>query len=176
MKAISIACSCIIALALGLSAEILNGTVDVTQSNYTWSYTVFDTEPAGSVNFIYSFDVAVDAPVQVISSPLNWAFDSDNATYVYWYDTDSAPYPDDIAPGASLGGFVLSSPGSGSDLLGDTLAAWDHSLDQPGASVDSTVSAPVPSLPPSLSPEPSTGLMVAGCLLLLGSWKRTRKR
>jgi hypothetical protein len=177
MKELLIACGGVIALALSLSAEMLNGTVEVTQPDaYTWSYTVFNTEPSNSVNFIYSFEVEVNAPVQVISSPLNWAFDSDNATYVYWYDTDSAPYPDDIAPGASLGEFVLSSPGSGSALLGDTLDSWDHSLDQAGPSVDGTVLAPAPSLPPSQSPEPDTGLMLSVCLLLLGGWRRKRKR
>src|SRR2546421_333723 len=68
-----------------------------------WSYIIFNDEPAGSPNYIYDLQLTVNAPIEVTATPPGWAVDTDNISFVFWFNTDLAlPYPHDIAPGSSV--------------------------------------------------------------------------
>ncbi len=149
--------SCVVSIPLYGSALDAAVTVDLTQAG-TWSYTVINAEPPGSPNYIFTFLVDIDAPVVVTSIPEGWGVDTNNTTFVIWFNTDAAlPYPHDIAPGSSLGGFSISSPDALSSLQFSTLASWDHAQDQPGPLSNPQLTtapsspAPEPSLYPALA-------------------------
>lgn len=135
-----------------------------------WSYTVFNDEQPGSPNYIAAFVLTVDGPISVTGTPDGWAVSTDNVSAVLWYNPDAAlPYPHDIAPQSSLGGFVITSPGAFSaSLLADALF-WDHSTNEvAGFSDDLFIASP------TVVPEAgTTALMVAPLFLLL--FIRTRK-
>lgn len=163
--------TCLVLVVL-LSGRILEAglisNVTVAAGPPIWSYTLVNSEPADSPNFISTFSLAVNAPVTVTGTPAGWDFSTDNASFVFWFNTDPAlPYPNDIAPGTSLGGFSLTSTTTSSDLLSYGLTGWDHTLDQPGPTVSGTVLSPSVSAPAS-SPEPGTSwlLMAGGSLAL----------
>ena len=148
-----------------LTADTLSAHVSVdTSTAGVWSYTVFNDEPTGSPNYVTAFNLNVDAPVTVTGIPAGWDVDTNNTTFVFWFNTDAVlPYPHDIAPGSSLGGFMISSPGSVSDVITATAVSWDHSLDQPGPTSDL-----LSVLGPASVPEPSSSLLfVAGTLMWL---------
>ena len=85
-------------------------TTDVSQPG-TWSYTAHNDEPPGSPLFISSFLVVLNGPILVFGSPDGWTTETDYISYVLWFNLDTAlPYPHDIAPGESLGGFFIQSP------------------------------------------------------------------
>src|SRR5688572_4615212 len=88
-----------------VGAQTLSSHVDVSSGPPTWSYTVFNDEPAGSEDHIKFFALDVQAPITVTGTPAGWNFDTDGMTFVLWFNEDPAPpYPNDIAPGTSLGG------------------------------------------------------------------------
>jgi hypothetical protein len=137
----------------------LSGHTSVTTSPSTWSYTVFDDEAAGSSNYVGYFTLAVNAPVQVTGTPAGWTSDTDGSTYVLWYNTDTTlPYPHDIAPGSSLGGFAITSTVTTSDTLEYDLDSWDHSQDAPGPGTQGRVLAPSIVSAPDPSPLLALGL------------------
>ncbi len=163
-------------LAGNARATAIAAHVATSISPGLWSYTIFNDEPLGSPNYLAAFTISVNAPVLVSASPTGWTSFTDNLTFVSWYNTDaSLPYPNDVAPGASLSGFGLSSSVPDSALLPATLVAWDHVLDVPGPfSQDLTADAPS-------TPEPATVSLVAGLVLTFGVRKvaglyLTRKR
>jgi len=146
-----------------LKADSLSAYVQVSQpDSATWSYTLYNSEVTTSPNFIDEFDLAVDAPISYVAAPSGWDFVTDFATYVDWFSgDDSLPYPDDIPPGGSLGGFGLNAPGATGSLLAITVSSWDQTLDQPGLVFDGNISSPTtaPTTGPSTSPEGGTFLM-----------------
>ena len=161
--------SCLVVVAMMFSSRLLLAgliaDVTVAAGPPIWSYTLFNNEPADSPNFISSFSLAVNAPITVIGTPAGWDFSTDNSTFVFWFNADvSLPYPNDVAPGASLGGVSLSSTATSSELLSYGLSGWDHTLDEPGPTVSGTVLAPSVSGPLS-TPEPS-GVTLFGSGLL----------
>lgn len=114
------------------SEELLARLVASTTPNY-WNYTLFNDEPAGSSQKIATLSLSINAPVTVTGTPTGWASDTDGATYVMWIATDLlAPYPNHVAPGASLSGFQLMSPRAGSEATGASVIAWNHAADQAG--------------------------------------------
>ena len=140
--------------------------IDTSVTGNDWSYTLFNDELAGSPNYASFFDMTVNAPFNVVSSPAGWTYQTDNSTYVLWSNTDAAlPYPHDVAPGTSLGGFEISSTVTTSANLSVTIYSWDHSQDAPGPVADGT--ALVPNSPAPI-PEAST-FASFGVLLFLGS-------
>ena len=85
-------------------------TTDVSQPG-TWFYTAFNDEPPGSPLFISSFAVVLNGPILVFGAPDGWTTETDYISHVLWFNLDTAlPYPHDIAPGESLGGFFIESP------------------------------------------------------------------
>jgi hypothetical protein len=117
--------------------------VEVAAGPPSWSYTLFNDEPAESPQFIKFFQLDVGAPFTVTGTPAGWGFDTDGSSYVLWFNTDEQlPYPNDVAPGASLGGFEIESaaPDSVSSPFG--LVAWDHDTDQAGLVTLGEVLAP----------------------------------
>jgi hypothetical protein len=119
----------------------------------TWSYTLFNDEIQGSTNYLSTFTLTINAPVTITGSPDGWNFTTDNMTYVYWFNQDATlPYPHDIAPGASLGGFTLSSILGVSQAASATITAWDHLADAPGPSVSKSTLSPY--APSASTPEP----------------------
>ena len=103
-------------------------TVDEVLS--TWSYTVFNDEPSGSQRFVNAISLDMAAPFTV-TAPAGWAVNTDNFFYVLWYATDQQlPYPHQIAPGASLGGFQIQSPRRNSEGRAFSITSWNHQSDQ----------------------------------------------
>jgi hypothetical protein len=149
----------------------LISNVTVAAGPPIWSYTLVNAEPANSPNFISSFSLAVDAPITVTGTPAGWDFSTDNTTFVFWFNADPVlPYPNDVAPGTSLGGFSLTSTTMSSDLLSYGLTGWDHSLDEPGPTTAGTVLAP--SVSESVStPEPVTFVLLFPVLVAIG-WRQ----
>lgn len=153
-------------LSIQAASAQLNAHVDVTQSPSTWTYTLINEEAINSPDFIGGFTLSVDAPITLIGAPDGWSYQSDNLSYVYWFNTDTAlPYPHDVAPGSSLGGFTIQSDISTSYSLSETLDAWDHTQDASGPSVAGNVLAP--SSRPSPVPEASTAISVGVGVLLM---------
>src|ERR1035441_10862708 len=135
-----------LATVLAFSAEpifagpILEAHGAVSTGPTVWTYTVFNDQAPGDPNYISSFVLEVAAPVFAITAPDGWISITDNISYVQWFNTDpTLPYPHDIAPGASLGGFSLSSTMAFSEMLSYGLSGWDHTLDEPGPSVSGTI-------------------------------------
>lgn len=132
-----------------------------------WSYTVFNDEMPGSPQYIAQFFVLVGAPITVTGTADGWIVTTDYLSYVEWTSADATPpYPHDIAPGSSLGGFQISSPGALSTASIGSAQAWDHALDVAGATSDALlVDAPV------TVPEPGPAFLAP---LLLLAWRYRR--
>ena len=145
-------------------AQNLNATtaVQVTPQG-SWMYTLNNNEASTSDNWLTSFYLPINAPVSNVTSPINWTVDTDGASYVLWSDPESYPYPDDVAPGASLSGFSFISQSLGGNVL-STVSSWNHASDNAGPTVDLQVLSPgsAPSVP-----EASTWQSL-GLLILLG--------
>src|SRR5262249_28997305 len=128
-------CFGLFALLFGMqqaNAQLL-AHAELNQSGSVFSYTVFNDEPAGSPNFLSTFHLTVNAPITVTGIPIGWDFATDNSTYVDWFNTDSTlPYPHDVAPGTSLGGFTVESTVDTTDTLDYTVTTWDHTADSSG--------------------------------------------
>ena len=140
--------------SIGQAHAQLNSHVEVTVGASVWTYTLLNDEPAPSNNFITNYLLAVDAPVTVLSSPAGWDYQTDNSSYVFWFNTDLAlPYPHDIAPGSSLDGFSIGSTSVTSASQEYNISSWDHNQDAPGSVASGTVLAPST---PAAVPEPST--------------------
>jgi hypothetical protein len=168
-------CRLLALFALSFSSHLLQAgliaDVTATAGPSVWSYTLLNNESADSSFFISSFILTVNAPVTVVATPAGWDFSTDNATFVFWFDTDPVlPYPDDVAPSSSLGGFSVSSTASFSELLSYGLSGWDHTLDQPGPTTDGTVLAPSESAPTSI-PEPNSLILTACCPFAYLAWR-----
>jgi hypothetical protein len=114
---------------VALLAAHVQVSVDLVAS--TWSYTVFNDEPAGSQRFINAVSIDMTAPFTVTKTPSGWAVDTDNFSYVLWLAVDVAvPYPNHIAPQASLGGFQIMSARGSSESKGLSITSWNHQTDQ----------------------------------------------
>lgn len=113
--------------------RLLKARVEVAAAAGVWSYTLFNDEAPDSSQFINAFSLDIVAPVTVTGTPEGWDVLTDNASFVLWFATDQeAPYPQHIAPGASLGGFVIQSPRINSETTGVSITSWDHQNDQAG--------------------------------------------
>jgi hypothetical protein len=175
MKVLAIVVIIVVVTASRAKADLL-ATVSVSPGPTTWSYLISNDEPGNSSNFISSFTLSVNAPVTVIGTPTGWDFSTDGSTFVSWFNLDaSLPYPHDVAPGKSLGGFSLTSTGLFSDLLGYGLTGWDHSLDQPGPDAVGVVLSPSVSPPVSSVPEPSFASIVTILAALVILFRSSQK-
>lgn len=162
----------LLAGCMAADAQVISH-IGVTTGISTWSYMVYDDELTGSPNYIGYFTLSVNAPVQVTGTPVGWTYDTDGSSYVSWHNTDLAlPYPHDIAPGSSLGGFSIESTVTTSALSGYDLSSWDHTQDAPGPDAVGSVLAPDA---PTPVPEISTWQSL-GALLLLGGLVAVRRR
>src|SRR4051794_36828252 len=135
-------------------------TTDVSQPG-TWFYTAFNDEPPGSPLFISSFAVVLNGPILVFGAPVGWTTETDYISHVLWFNLDIAlPYPHDIAPGESLGGFFVEGPSSVGPSVAQA-AGWNHALDELGPLSDNvSVLAPASAVPePALWPLVLTGLL-----------------
>ena len=176
MQRLSLTLLVLIALAVTLhplSASILAANITTNLSvPDVWTYTVINNETAGSSNFVDQFSIAINAAVTVSAEPVGWDYQIglvNGINSITFFSNDPST---DLAPGLSLGGFSLSSPGS-TDVLGTAdVNSWDHTADAPGPnSVAFQVDTPSDPVP-----EPWTGSMV-GLALLTGSfWLRKKSR
>ena len=115
-------------------------------------------------------------PLRVVTAPLGWDFVTDYANYVDSFSGDtSLPFPDDIAPGASLSGFSIFAPGDGSTTATYSLTTWDSSLGVSGAMSQGVGLGPGPTPKPSEMPESGT-LSLASCFLLAAAGLRIAKK
>lgn len=177
MKRASIFAVCVLMILYGkvAQAQHLASHIDVSVNSSIWTYTLINDEPSNSPNYINSFNLAVDAPITVINTPSGWDYQTDNSSYVLWFNTDNAlPYPHDVAPATSLGGFEIGSPNAASAAQVAGLDAWDHFADAPGTTVTTTVLAPTSA---NAVPEPSSmAVLILGlmglALLMLNAHRR----
>ena len=89
---------------------------------------------------------------------------------ITWWSNDSST---DLAPGASLGGFSISSPGASNVLGNADVNSWDHNAECSGAKLGDHSGGD--SFRRQV-PEPWTGSTV-GLSLLVGSfWLRKKSR
>lgn len=141
----------------------LQAHIDSMAGPPVWSYTLFNDEPTISPDYITSFSLSVDAPIEVTSSPTGWDFQTDNITYVQWFNTDQGlPYPHDIAPGTSMGGFSILSISASSQQSTFGLESWDHVVDAPGFTSDGMIAAPIGA---TTVPEPGLLALFVSALL-----------
>jgi hypothetical protein len=161
-----------------LSAQALlsHATVDIT--GQTYSYTLFNDEALGSSSFLTSFTLAADSPFTVTNVPNGWTYDTDNATYIYWHNADSAlPYLHDVAPGTSLSGFTITSTAT-SDPEQNFLeiTSWNHTTDMFGPTFRSEILTPGPAgaSVPEHSSKIFWGAMALSGVLFFGAWIRAR--
>lgn len=155
---------------MGLSQDLLTHVTTVLPNSSTWQYAVFNDEPLTSPNFIYSFDVTVDSALTSISSPSGWSYVTDNASYVLW---TSDLLASDIAPQASLSGFVLHANAE-TNLHDAFLDAFDHTTMDVGPGAILSVQAPVALPNGDIVPEPAftAAIMTGGTLV----WRLRRRR
>jgi hypothetical protein len=157
-----------------VSASILAANITTNTSvPDVWTYTIFNNEPNGS-DYVDQFTIAINASVTVTATPAGWS-DSiglvDGVESITWWSNGDST---DLAPGGSLGGFSISSPGASNVLGNADVNSWDHSDDQPGPN-SATIQVDTPSSDTQV-PEPWTGSTV-GLALLVGSfWLRKKSR
>ena len=140
-----------LSLAAILGASVLVGIgeagpsshIDVSVQNGNWTYSVYNDSAQGSSQQIASFLVCIGAPVTVVGTPAGWNVQTDYASYVLWFNADTAPpFVNDISPGASLTGFVLQSAVGASFAANYEVASWDRGLNQPSGTASNTVASP----------------------------------
>lgn len=129
----------------------LAAQVEVAVRGRTWSYVLRNNEPAGSPHFVKVFQLDVAAPFTVTGTPPGWDFQTDNRSFVLWFNTDEQlPHPNDVAPGASRDGFQIQttrsarfwSKGSHETASPYGLTAWDHDADAASRVMFGTTLAP----------------------------------
>lgn len=112
---------------------LLSAHAEASVQPATWSYTIFNDEPAASTQNLAGFSMSVAAPVSVTGTPPGWSVETDSATYVYWFAADEAlPYPNHVRPGASLAGFQIQSPTARSESTGFLLTSWRLDTNEAG--------------------------------------------
>ena len=122
---------------------LLRARIQATVQPAVWNYTLFNDEPAGSPHYLAALSITVAAPVSVTGTPSGWLADTDNMTYVGWFAVDAQlPYPNHVAPGASLGGFQLQSPTALSESTSCVINAWRHDTDAAGLVTTDFVATP----------------------------------
>jgi len=177
MKRALILIACVLILCgKVVQAQNLASHIDISVNSSIWTYTLINDEPVNSPNYINSFNLAVDAPITVINTPDGWDYQTDNSSYILWFNTDTElPYPHDVSPATSLGGFELGSPNAVSVAQVVGLDAWDHFADAPGTTVTTTVLAPSSI---NAVPEPSSlAVLILGLMgLTLHMWNAQRRR
>jgi hypothetical protein len=148
-------------LPVCLAGPVLNADITSSNAGATWSYTLDNNESAGSGNYIRSFTVTLGAFINVITSPAGWDFNSDFLTFITWLADDTPPFPFDVAPGASLGGFSIQSPSGVVRMNNAVINSWNHPLDEAGPdSALLSVSAPG-SISMATMPEPVTWPLIS---------------
>lgn len=98
-----------------------------------WSYSLHNDEAAGSPRFINAISLDMASSFAVSGTPPGWAVETDNFSYVLWYAADEQlPYPHQIAPGASLGGFQILTQNAQrtSESKAFSITSWNHLTDQ----------------------------------------------
>jgi hypothetical protein len=122
---------------------LLRARIQATVQPAVWNYTLFNDEPAGSPHYLAALSMTVAAPVTVTGTPAGWVADTDNMTYVGWFTVDAQlPYPNHVAPGASLGGFQIQSPTTLSESTSCVINAWRHDTDAAGLVAADFVATP----------------------------------
>ena len=136
----------LLTLALTVAAPNTKGcqaNVILTQNGTSFAYTLFNDENMGSSLYVNNFYLRVNAPFAVVSHPQGWNYLTDNYTYVDWYCADSSePYQNQLAPGASLSGFVLQSQVDSTQQFNCVIGSWDLSVTNVGSDYDGLIAAP----------------------------------
>jgi hypothetical protein len=127
-----------------LPIDLLKATAEVQADEAAgiWSYTLRNTEPAGSTLSLRSFNLPVGAPFVVRATPKGWKVQTDNLKFVLW----SLENPNDpafsVAPGASLDGFQIQSSSKSSEGMAYSVHAWNISTHATGPVAVGTVLVP----------------------------------
>ena len=115
----------------------------MVQNGTNFSYTIYNDEATGSTLLLNSLHLTVRAPFTVAATPEGWTFHTDNSSYIDWFATSSGPpFTNNLAPGASLGGFVLQTTDPSSEELPCALVSWDTSTNVSGPALQLTVASP----------------------------------
>jgi hypothetical protein len=125
------------------SARAVQAHVEVVQAGTNFTYTVFNDEAAGSSMYLDAFHLEARAPFDVVSSPPGRVFETDHFTYIDWVCTnDVLPYPQEVAPGGTLTGFILRSKVAASEPHGYAVTSWNNTSDASGPVSRGKVAAP----------------------------------
>jgi hypothetical protein len=132
---------------------------------WKYDYTVLNTsDPTADPGFdIYDFTLNFSPAVTLtdIIFPTDWDYITDSASFINWFSLMAGvpPTGSDIAPGASLGGFIFTSNTPLAALLFDVTLTDPTNSGNPYVFSGETSPAPTP------IPEPSTiVLLLAGCM------------
>lgn len=121
----------------------LKARVESSQRANYWNYTLFNDEAPASRRSVATVSLSIAAPVAVTGIPAGWAVETDGRSFVLWYAADDAPpYPHQLAPGASLGGFQLMSARTRSEAAPAALTSWNHASDDAGPVMSDYVLTP----------------------------------
>jgi len=144
----------------------------------TWSYTLINTEPPGSGNWISGFFLPINAPIRNVQSPTTWVADTDFATYINWANPEPAPYLNDVAPGATLSGFQFESDFEPLSVEYE-LSSYDHIISDLGPNGFGPTLVPTVSDAADAVPEPGSMILVLSGVLWTSAffpWQRVRAR
>lgn len=111
----------------------------VTRDQDKWSYEMINhtSHPISVVSLF------VEAPFKVTSSPVGWAVHADGCSTVDWISKDTEmPYPHDIQPGASLGGFTIRSAAKTSVNGKYVIQSWDETNGRGGKVFEGEILVP----------------------------------
>jgi hypothetical protein len=120
-------------------------SVNVDTAGNTWTYVLSNNSEPHEWKSLRSFTLPLVGPVSNIrfeGDDRGWQFETDNETYVRWYNPDGGPSVDDIDSGEFMV-FLFESPFVDSRTVTTTVTTWDGWIGAEGQAFPTTVS-PVP--------------------------------
>jgi len=117
--------------------------VVLAQDGTNFTYTLFNDDPATSREYLNALHLNPNAPFEVASTPSGWTFVTDNFSYIDWFCTNPLlANPNDVAPGASLGGFSIRSSIATSEASSFAMTSWYRGLTNSGSLAEGSVKVP----------------------------------
>ena len=123
----------------------LRARIETSAAGNIWTYSLINDEPLGSPNYLNTLNIEPRATFTVSGTPTGWLRYGTGGSSVLWYA--SAP-EFDIAPAATLAGFVISGQAALANPTPCTITSGNHSTGSPGAVLLGGVWTPPPNAVP----------------------------